>query len=109
MPQRPYVPIGTLKRAVAYPDRADEVSDEDAVAALTEAGLGHLVDRSTMTDVPWERTLSGGEQQRLAFAQLFIQTPDIVVMDEATSALDPETQDRLLHADRRSACPTLPS
>lgn len=95
MPQRPYVPVGTLKRAVAYPKSADEVSDEEAVSALTDAGLGHLAGR-IYEDTPWERTLSGGEQQRLAFAQLFIQRPDIIVMDEATSALDPETQDRLL-------------
>ena len=46
--------------------------------------------------MPWERTLSGGEQQRLTFAQLFIQKPDIIVMDEATSAMDPEIQERLL-------------
>jgi putative ATP-binding cassette transporter len=96
MPQRAYVPIGTLKRAVAYPHAADEVSDEDVAAALTDAGLGHLKDRIHDEEVPWERTLSGGEQQRLAFAQLFIQRPDIIVMDEATSALDPESQDRLM-------------
>lgn len=95
MPQKPYVPMGTLKRAVSYPGSPDEVSDETAVAALEDAGLGHLVDRLG-DEAPWERTLSGGEQQRLAFAQLFIQRPDIVVMDEATSALDLDTQDRLL-------------
>src|SRR3712207_7360468 len=47
----------------------------DAVAALTDAGLEHLVEHLHQ-DAPWERTLSGGEQQRLAFAQLFIQRPD---------------------------------
>ena len=75
---------------------AEDVSDEDVVAALTDAGLDHLRDRIHDEDTPWERTLSGGEQQRLAFAQLFIQRPDIIVMDEATSALDPDTQDRLM-------------
>jgi putative ATP-binding cassette transporter len=96
MPQRPYVPIGTLKRAVAYPQAAEKVSDEDVRAALAEAGLEHLTDKIHDENVPWERTLSGGEQQRLAFAQLFVQRPDIIVMDEATSALDPEAQDRLM-------------
>lgn len=96
MPQRPYVPIGTLKRAVAYPAAADEVSDEDVVGALSDAGLEHLVERIHDEGVPWERTLSGGEQQRLAFAQLFIHRPDVVVMDEATAALDTDTQHRLL-------------
>jgi vitamin B12/bleomycin/antimicrobial peptide transport system ATP-binding/permease protein len=96
MPQRPYVPIGTLKRAVAYPNPVEGLSDEDVQGALKDAGLDHLTDKIHETDVPWERTLSGGEQQRLAFAQLFIQKPDIIVMDEATSALDPDTQDTLM-------------
>jgi vitamin B12/bleomycin/antimicrobial peptide transport system ATP-binding/permease protein len=96
MPQRPYVPIGTLKHAVAYPNPTESVADEDVVRALTDAGLEHLVERIHDEGVPWERTLSGGEQQRLTFAQLFIQKPDIIVMDEATSALDPETQERLM-------------
>lgn len=97
MPQRPYVPIGTLKHAVAYPNPTESLDDEDVRRALTDAGLKHLVDRIKVEGVPWERTLSGGEQQRLAFAQLFIQQPDIIVMDEATSALDPETQDVLMN------------
>lgn len=98
MPQRPYVPVGTLKHAVAYPNPTESISDDDVVKALTDAGLGHLTDRINAEGVPWERTLSGGEQQRLTFAQLFIQKPDIIVMDEATSALDPETQERLMES-----------
>lgn len=98
MPQRPYVPVGTLKHAVAYPNPTESISDDDVVKALTDAGLGHLTDRINAEGVPWERTLSGGEQQRLTFAQLFIQRPDIIVMDEATSALDPETQERLMES-----------
>jgi putative ATP-binding cassette transporter len=96
MPQRPYVPMGTLKHAVAYPNPTESLDDKDVVMALTDAGLNHLVERINDEGVPWERTLSGGEQQRLTFAQLFIQKPDIIVMDEATSALDPETQERLM-------------
>lgn len=95
MPQRPYVPIGTLKRAVAYPNAAEDVPDEEVRAALEAAGLHHLVDRIA-EDLPWDRTLSGGEQQRLAFARLLIQKPDIVVMDEATAALDTEAQHQLM-------------
>jgi len=96
MPQRPYVPMGTLKHAVAYPNPADSLEDAAVVEALRSAGLSHLTDRINDEGEPWDRTLSGGEQQRLAFAQLFIQRPDIIVMDEATSALDPETQDVLM-------------
>lgn len=95
MPQKPYVPVGTLKRAVSYPQAVETVSDDDVRAALEQGELGHLVDRIA-DDVPWERTLSGGEQQRLAFAQLFLHRPDLIVMDEATSALDTDTQSRLL-------------
>ncbi|MGO4573043.1 ABC transporter ATP-binding protein/permease [Microvirga sp. 2TAF3] len=97
MPQRPYVPIGTLKHAVAYPNPAESLADDEVRSALKDAGLGHLAGRINDQGVPWERTLSGGEQQRLAFAQLFLQRPDIIVMDEATSALDPETQDVLMN------------
>ncbi|WP_198411816.1 ABC transporter ATP-binding protein/permease [Microvirga flavescens] len=97
MPQRPYVPIGSLRRAVAYPNPATSVSDKAIKNALVDAGLPHLADKIDEKDVPWDRALSGGEQQRLAFAQLFIQKPDIIVMDEATSALDTSTQEILLH------------
>jgi len=96
MPQRPYVPVGSLKHAVAYPNAVDTITDEDVISALEDAGLGHLSGKISDDTVPWERTLSGGEQQRLAFAQLFVQKPTIIVMDEATSALDPMTQERLL-------------
>ncbi len=96
MPQRPYVPVGTLKRAVAYPNSVDDLTDEEVKEALVDAELGHLSEKIADETIPWEKTLSGGEQQRLAFAQLFVQKPSIIVMDEATSALDPITQERLL-------------
>lgn len=96
MPQHPYVPVGSLKRAVAYPNPVETITDEEVVAALKDAGLGHLAGKIADDTIPWEQTLSGGEQQRLAFAQLFVQKPTIIVMDEATSALDPITQERLL-------------
>ncbi|WP_194164645.1 ABC transporter ATP-binding protein/permease [Microvirga thermotolerans] len=96
MPQRPYVPMGTLKHAVAYPQPTGSLDDEAVKEAMRAAGLGHLAERINDEGEPWDRTLSGGEQQRLAFAELFIQRPDIIVMDEATSALDPETQDVLM-------------
>ena len=96
MPQKPYIPLGTLRRATTYP-RAPEDFDEKQVADTLEAvGLGHLVEKLDNEDASWDRTLSGGEQQRLAFARLFLHAPDIVVMDEATSALDPESQTMLM-------------
>ena len=54
-------------------------------------------------DEPWEQILSGGEKQRLAFARLILQEPDIIVLDEATSALDPSSQDQLMDLLRKAS------
>ena len=96
MPQRPYVPLGTLRRATAYPQPADTIDDAALREALEQVGLGHVVDRLDEEDVAWDQVLSGGEKQRLAFARLLLDKPDIVVMDEATSALDTESQAKLM-------------
>jgi putative ATP-binding cassette transporter len=96
MPQRPYVPLGTLRRATTYPRPPDEIDDGIVRQALAEVGLGHFVARLD-EDSHWENTLSGGEMQRLAFARLLILRPDIVIMDEATSALDPSSQEQLMN------------
>jgi putative ATP-binding cassette transporter len=95
MPQRSYVPVGTLRRAVVYPEPVDSKDDAEIARALKLVGLGHLVE-SLDEEAPWDQTLSGGEKQRLAFARIFLHRPEIVVLDEATSALDPESQDRLM-------------
>jgi putative ATP-binding cassette transporter len=95
MPQQSYVPLGTLRRAATYPVSPDEVDDATLRDALEAVALGHLSDRLD-EDAPWSSMLSGGEKQRLAFARLLIQKPDVVVMDEATSALDPGSQEALL-------------
>jgi putative ATP-binding cassette transporter len=96
LPQRPYIPRGTLLRAVAYPASPDKVDREEITEALDAVGLAHLVDRLDEDGISWEQTLSGGEKQRLAFARLLIAHPKIVVMDEATSALDLASQKRLM-------------
>lgn len=95
MPQQPYLPLGTLRRAAAYPQAPDQVDDALLRTTLEEVGLGHCVDRLD-EDTRWDSILSGGEKQRLAFARLFIHRPDIIVMDEATSALDPASQEQLM-------------
>lgn len=95
LPQRPYIPIGTLRRAATYPDAPDSRQVKDVAEALKRVGLDHLVDRIE-EEAPWDQTLSGGEKQRLAFARIFLHNPDIIVLDEATAALDPESQDKLM-------------
>jgi putative ATP-binding cassette transporter len=95
LPQKPYVPSGTLRRAVAYPGAAEDWTIEQIGEALDKVGLGHLKDKIE-EDAPWDQTLSGGEKQRLAFARLFLHVPDIIVLDEATSALDAKSQDKMM-------------
>ncbi len=87
MPQKPYFPLGTLREAILYPERPDGVSDEDLREALHKVGLDHLRGRLDETE-RWDHILSGGEQQRVAFARVLIHKPEWVFMDEATSALD---------------------
>ncbi|WP_033838974.1 ABC transporter ATP-binding protein/permease [Mesorhizobium loti] len=97
LPQRPYIPSGTLRRAAAYPGAADRWTVKEIRAALDKVGLGHLGDRID-EDAPWDQTLSGGEKQRLAFARLLLHAPDIIVLDEATAALDSKSQDTMMEA-----------
>jgi vitamin B12/bleomycin/antimicrobial peptide transport system ATP-binding/permease protein len=96
MPQKPYIPLGTLRRAATYPQAPEEIDDKTLRDTLEMVGLGHLIEKLDEEDEAWDRTLSGGEQQRLAFARLFLHKPDIVVMDEATSALDNDSQTALM-------------
>jgi putative ATP-binding cassette transporter len=95
MPQQAYVPIGTLRRAAAYPASPDDVDDATLRKALADVGLGHFVARVD-EEARWEGILSGGEKQRLSFARILIHRPDIIVMDEATAALDPQSQEQLM-------------
>jgi putative ATP-binding cassette transporter len=95
MPQQPYVPLGTLRRAVTYP-LSPEALDKTVICDTVEAvGLGHIIDRLD-EDTQWEHILSGGEKQRLAFARVLLHRPHLIVMDEATAALDPVSQDQLM-------------
>jgi vitamin B12/bleomycin/antimicrobial peptide transport system ATP-binding/permease protein len=95
LPQKSYVPLGTLRRAVAYPGAAEDWTVEEIGEALHKVGLDHLAGKIE-DDAPWDQTLSGGEKQRLAFARLLLHQPDIIVLDEATSALDEKSQDRMM-------------
>ncbi|MBD0275700.1 MAG: ABC transporter ATP-binding protein/permease, partial [Acetobacteraceae bacterium] len=89
LPQRPYLPLGTLRRALCYPADAAQVPDGAVRAALRDAGLGHLEARLDEEDA-WDRRLSGGEQQRVALARALLLKPDWLFLDEATASLDPD-------------------
>jgi putative ATP-binding cassette transporter len=99
LPQRPYVPVGTLRRAATYPDAPESRSLEEVASAFRCVGLDHLADKLD-EEGPWDQTLSGGEKQRLAFSRILLHDPDIVVLDEATAALDPASQVKLMELIR---------
>ncbi|HWK46499.1 MAG TPA: ABC transporter ATP-binding protein/permease [Stellaceae bacterium] len=94
LPQRPYIPLGTLRQAILYPYDPADVTDADIKSALETVGLAALFDELEHEDI-WAQRLSIGEQQRLAFARILVQRPDMIFMDEATSALDEATEERL--------------
>src|SRR6516164_246703 len=87
LPQRPYLPLGTLADALVYPHSAREPPRDSLVDALRAVGLPELVDHLD-EEANWALRLSIGEQQRLAFARVLLARPEIVFLDEATSALD---------------------
>ena len=87
LPQRPYLPLGTLAEVLVYPHAAAEFPCDKLAEALHAVGLPQLVDRLD-DDGNWALRLSIGEQQRLAFARVLLARPEIVFLDEATSALD---------------------
>jgi putative ATP-binding cassette transporter len=95
IPQQPYFPIGTLRSAILFPRAEADVSDEVIREKLTMCGLEHLNNRLDDTD-QWGSLLSGGEQQRLAFARVLVQPPEILVMDEPTASLDELSQFKLM-------------
>jgi putative ATP-binding cassette transporter len=97
LPQKPYIPIGTLRDALKYPDEKSTATDAEIVDALKAAQLGHLVPRLD-EEAHWSNILSGGEQQRVAAARAMVFKPDWLFMDEATAALDDEAEGAIYRA-----------
>ncbi|RDI52414.1 ABC transporter ATP-binding protein/permease [Microvirga subterranea] len=95
LPQRPYLPLGTLRSSLCYPAGPGTFTDTEVRSALERCGLADFLD-ALDTHKRWDQSLSLGQQQRVAFARVLLHKPRWVFMDEATSALDDENQASML-------------
>jgi vitamin B12/bleomycin/antimicrobial peptide transport system ATP-binding/permease protein len=95
LPQRPYLPLGSLRNVLLYPSGSLATPDERLHDVLEAVGLPALIPHLGELE-PWSQVLSLGEQQRVAIARVLLQQPDYVFLDEATSALD-EPAERALY------------
>ena len=97
LPQKPYMVLGSLRQQLLYPQTNLDISDIEIQEVLEKVNLAKLAERFGGLDVVenWSQVLSVGEQQRVAFARLFLTKPNYVILDEATSALDVPTEEIL--------------
>ena len=102
MPQRPYIPLGALRQALDYPHDGTPPDPARVERLLAACGLEELIPRLD-EDIHWANVLSGGEQQRFAFARVLLKQSDIIIMDEPTSALDEIGQVRMMELLRAEA------
>ncbi len=94
LPQKPYLPIGSLREVLSYPEMPERYGDDACREVLDACGMSHLAPRLDET-ANWSLVLSGGEQQRVAFARALLYRPDWLFLDEASSALDAATERRM--------------
>jgi len=108
LPQQPYLQHGSLRSQLIYPSADCELGDDRLLAILEQVHLPYLAERVGGLDAvqDWEKLLSVGEQQRLAFARVLVHEPGIVILDEATSALD-SANEASLYARLRASGTTL--
>ncbi len=97
MPQRFYFPLGSLKSVITYPTPANEVDDARLKEVLNQVGLSHLAERIG-EEAEWGSMLSGGEQQRVAFARAILRDPAIALFDDSTSNLDGDATKQMYQA-----------
>jgi putative ATP-binding cassette transporter len=103
LPQRPYLPEGSLRDAITFPRIAAACDDARIGALLTEVGLSALTDRLN-EQAHWQQRLSLGEQQRLTVVRGILFEPDWLLLDEATASLD-ESAERMVYALMRERLP----
>jgi vitamin B12/bleomycin/antimicrobial peptide transport system ATP-binding/permease protein len=95
MPQRPYLPVGSLRSAISYPAAPSQFTETEMTAAIESVGLDHLIPRFEESQ-SWEKVLTAGDQQRLGFARLLLHRPNWIFLQEATDALDPESEEAMV-------------
>lgn len=97
LPQHPYMILGSLRQQLLYPHSHIQFNDQQLTNVLNQVNLPHLTTQFGGLDTikQWSQVLSLGEQQRLAFARLFLHKPEYAILDEATSALDEENEELL--------------
>ena len=107
LPQRPYLPIGSLGAAIAYPAAPDTISRTWLVNVLQDVGLLHFAER--LDEVAhWNQQLSLGEQQRLGLARAILHAPDFLLLDEATASLDEAAEEAFYRLiEERLPCTTI--
>lgn len=96
LPQVPYLPLGTLRMSLCYPESPDRFTDEQCRRVMDLCELSQYADHLDDNDSTWYRKLSPGEKQRLVFARVLLVKPEYLFMDEATSAMDSRLEQRML-------------
>jgi putative ATP-binding cassette transporter len=105
LPQRPYIVPGSLRDQLRYPDHSSHLEDDTLRHVVEQVNLSDVLARvegDQEREIDWTNILSLGEQQRVAFACLFLRQPKFAFMDEATRALDEDNQSRLYDLLRES-------
>lgn len=96
LPQKPYMPLGTLRDQLTYPGRGETPTDDELIERLRMVNLGDFVERFGLDEThPWSDTISLGEQQRIAFLRMLNARPKLAILDEATSSLDSDNESKL--------------